>query len=130
MRLVKEKNGIDIDGMSHAKVQLVVHSVVTFVTIVMLYMEALRNNVDLVILIDWVTLVNQYLLAGMAVYWVLVEFFQEWAMVKDGRHAPNRHWKFWTWYQGRYQDIGLPVIIGTVFTGFLTLGVFIYKGLV
>jgi len=128
MRLVKEKNGIGIDGVSHVKPQLLAHLAATIITLFILMAPALRDGTDPGAHMHWLNIINTYLLGGMGVFWIGSEFHQEYVMVKDGRHVKGRHWKFWTWSQSRWQDIVIPELAGGVYTGAVYLLVFLlYK---
>ena len=128
MRLVREKDGLTIDGVSHIKPQILAHIGATISTVVSLYVVAERNVVSMFDSLWWVSLVNLYLLIGMGIFWFLSEFKQERAMVKDGRHVTGREWKFWTWSLSRWQDIVIPELAGAIYTGAVYLLVFLlYK---
>lgn len=116
MRLIKEKDGLTIDGVPHIKPQLTIHAVVTLGLSLYLWFLA-RGDVSLMHgWGHWLTTANLYALGGMSIFWFVSEFLQERAMVKAGKHVKNRHWKFWTWSQSRWQDMLFPISAGALYT--------------
>lgn len=110
------KDKTKLDGVSHIKPHMKVHLGANLVALIAIFSYVEVYSLNFYYFIECINTVNYSVLGIMFFVWVYIEWDQERAMVKDGRHAPNNHWKPWKWSLNRYQDIIIPESAGVAYT--------------